>query len=139
MLPRSGHSATPLARKLSLKHGLRVWWDEMPSTVRAEIEKSGYRLQHLIWPEPPVDAAHIFATARADLEHSLPRVRRALSPEGFIWVSWPKQDPALAGDISESVIREAARPLGLVDTKVCRIDSTWSALKLAIRKEPPDG
>ena len=40
MLPRAGHSATPLARKLSLKNGLRVWWDEMPSTVRAEIEKS---------------------------------------------------------------------------------------------------
>ena len=29
----------------------------------------------------------------------------------------------------------AALPLGLVDVKVCRIDETWTALKVVIRKE----
>ena len=34
----AGYSGTPLARKLSLKDGLRVWWDGMPESVRHEID-----------------------------------------------------------------------------------------------------
>jgi len=32
-------------------------------------------------------------------------------------------------------VREVALPLGLVDVKVCAVDSTWSGLKLVWRKE----
>lgn len=135
MLPRASHSATPLARKLSLKNGLRVWWDEMPSPVRAEIERSGYRLQHLIWPEPPVDAAHVFVTSRAELEPLVRKLRAALAPEGFIWVSWPRCAPGVETDLSEDVIREVALPFGLVDSRACAVAATWSGLKLVIRKE----
>jgi hypothetical protein len=37
-------------------------------------------------------------------------------------------------DLDENRIREAALPLGLVDTKVCAVDAVWSALKLVKRK-----
>jgi len=30
----SGYSGTPLATKLSLKDGMRTWWDGMPDSVR---------------------------------------------------------------------------------------------------------
>jgi len=30
-------------------------------------------------------------------------------------------------------VREIALPIGLVDTKVCAIDGTWSGLRLVIR------
>ena len=33
----AGYSGTPLALKLNLKHGLRVWSDGMPDSVRDEI------------------------------------------------------------------------------------------------------
>ena len=33
----SGYSGTPLARKLSLKDGMRVWFDAMPDSVRDEM------------------------------------------------------------------------------------------------------
>jgi hypothetical protein len=38
-------------------------------------------------------------------------------------------------DITEDVVREEALPIGLVDVKVCAVDSVWSGLKLVIRKE----
>ena len=38
-------------------------------------------------------------------------------------------------DITEDVIRDVALPMGLVDVKVCAVDSIWSGLKLVIRKE----
>jgi hypothetical protein len=134
MLPKARVSAMPLARKLSLKHGLRVWWDEMPASVRAEIERSGYRLQHLIWPEPPVDAAHVFVTSRAELAAEIRRLRPVLAPTGFIWVSWPKAGDELDAD----TIRDAARPAGLADVKTCAVGDDWSGLKLVIRKESPE-
>ena len=131
----SGYSGTPLAQRLSLKNGMRTWWDEMPGSVRAEIERERIVLTHLLWPEPPIDAAHIFVSERADMEADLRRVLPHLAPAGFIWVSWPKQASRLPTDITEDVIREVALPMGLVDTKVCAVDETWSGLKLVIRKE----
>jgi hypothetical protein len=130
----AGYSGTPLARKLSLKDGLRAWWCGMPDSVRAEIEREGLALELLNTPEPPVEAAHIFVTERAVLDCELRLLLPVLARSGFIWVSWPKQAAKVETDITEDVIREVALPLGLVDVKVCAIDATWSGLKLVIRK-----
>jgi hypothetical protein len=135
----SGYSGTPLAKKLSLKDGMRTWWDEMPPTVRFEIERERLKLVHLLWPEAPIDAAHIFVTQRADLEAGIRRLRPNLAPAGFVWVSWPKQAARIPTDINEDAIRAVALPTGLVDVKVCAVDETWSGLKLMIRKELREG
>jgi hypothetical protein len=130
----SGYSGTPLATKLSLKDGQRVWWENMPDSVRATIEESGLVLDLLEAPEAPIEAAHVFVTARFRLEEALDRLLPLLSPAGFIWVSWPKKASRAPTDITEDVIREVALPLGLVDVKVCAVDATWSGLKLMIRR-----
>ena len=129
----AGYSGTPLAKKLSLKDGMRTWWDEMPPHVRHEIDMSGLALTHLLWPETPIDAAHIFVTDRAEMEADIKRALSPLAPAGFIWVSWPKQASRVPTDITEDVIREVALPLGLVDVKVCAVDETWSGLRFVYR------
>ena len=132
----AGYSGTPLARKLSLKDGQRVWWDDMPVSVREEIESEGVVLELLARPEAPIEAAHIFVTARADMEEKLAALRPLLAPAGFIWVSWPKKASKMPTDIVEDDIRAAILPTtDLVDVKVCAVDATWSGLKLMIRKE----
>lgn len=131
----TGYSGTPLARKLSLKDGLRVWWEDIPPAIRAEIESYGYQLQHLIWHEPPLDAAHVFVKTRDELESAITRLKPLLAPAGFLWISWPKKTARIPTEITEDVIREVALPTGLVDVKVCAIDEIWSGLKLMIRKE----
>ena len=132
----AGYSGTPLARKLSLKPGLRVWWDGMPDAVRDEIEREGLDLQLLDNPEAPLDAAHIFVTSRIDMERKLAALRPLLAPSGFLWVSWPKKASRLPTDITEDGIREVILPdTDLVDVKVCAVDSVWSGLKLMVRKD----
>ena len=130
----SGYSGTPLAKKLSLKDGMRVWFDGMPESVREEIEAEGLQLQLLDAPTAPIDAAHIFATSRANLETKLKQLLPLLSPAGMIWVSWPKRTAKVPTDITEDVIRDVCLPMGLVDVKVCAIDATWSGLKLMVRR-----
>ena len=128
----SGYSGTPLVKKLTLRDGMRVWFDAMPEHV---IDEYALELLFVADPAEGFDAAHIFVTERAVLEQRLAALRNQISPEGQIWVSWPKKAAKLPTDITEDKIREVCLPLGLVDTKVCAIDETWSGLKLVIRKE----
>ncbi|HMG48528.1 MAG TPA: hypothetical protein VK614_13855 [Allosphingosinicella sp.] len=132
----AGYSGTPLARKLSLKDGMRTWWEDMPAAVRAEIEAAGITLNLLSAPVGPIDAAHIFVTSRADMEARLQALRPLLAPAGFIWVSWPKKASKVPTDINEDGIREVILPsTDLVDVKVCAVDDIWSGLKLMIRRD----
>jgi hypothetical protein len=130
----SGYSGTPLAKKLSLKPGMRVWFDAMPDGVLAEIDMPD--LVQLTLPEPELDAVHIFVTQRADMEVKLAMLRPFLQPAGFIWVSWPKKASKVPTDITEDTIRAVILPsTDLVDVKVCAVNGVWSALKLMIRRE----
>jgi hypothetical protein len=131
----SGYSGTPLAKKLSLKDGMRVWRDGVPDSIAAEIAAEGLQLQLLEAPEAPIDVAHVFVTSRGALEASLHQLMPLLDPAGMIWVSWPKKASKVPTDITEDVIRDVALPMHLVDVKVCSVDDIWSGLKLVIRKE----
>jgi hypothetical protein len=134
----AGYSGTPLARKLSLKDEMRVWWDGVPDSISAEVnaglEEQGATIALLDKPGVPIDAAHIFVTARGELEAKLHQLMPLLGPGGFIWVSWPKKASKMPTDVTEDVIREICLPMGLVDVKVCAIDQTWSGLKLTRRR-----
>jgi len=131
----AGYSGTPLARKLSLKDGMRAWFEHMPQSARAEIEAGGIVLNLLTAPVGPIDAAHVFVTSRAALADAIRRLLPLLDPAGQLWVSWPKKASKVPTDITEDAIRDIALPTGLVDVKVCAIDDIWSGLKLVIRKD----
>jgi hypothetical protein len=131
----AGYSGTPLARKLSLKSGMRLWREGMPDSVADEIAAEGLELDLLRSPEAPIDAAHVFVTSRGELEARLHQLLPLLAQAGFIWVSWPKKASKVPTDITEDTIREICLPMGLVDVKVCAVDATWSGLKLVIRRE----
>ena len=130
-----GYSGKPLALKLGLHDGQRVWFDAMPDSVAEEIGDYALDLIPVANPADGIDAAHIFVTERARLEQLLTTLRHQIEPAGQVWVSWPKQAAKIPTDITEDTIREVALPMGFVDTKVCAVDEVWSVLKLVIRKE----
>ncbi len=130
----AGYSGTPLAKKLSLKNGMRVWFFEIPDSVRAEIEDYGLTLSEEKLPAPGINAAHIFVRQRGVMEKHLNLLRDTIDPAGQVWVSWPKKASGVETDITEDIIREVALPMGFVDIKVCAVDAVWSGLKLVIRR-----
>ena len=83
---------------------------------------------------PPYDLVHLFAESAAAFEQALPEARRALKPDGTIWVSWYKQAAKIPTDLSENAIRARALATDLVDVKVCAVSDIWSGLKLVVRK-----
>jgi hypothetical protein len=130
----AGYSGTPLAKKLSLKDGMRVWFDAMPDSVADEVAEEKLTLELLRSPGAPINAAFVFVTERTHLDAKLHQLLPLLAPSGFIWVSWPKKASKVATDITEDVIRDVCLPMGLVDVKVCAVDAIWSGLKLMRRK-----
>ncbi|QZD89827.1 DUF3052 domain-containing protein [Qipengyuania aurantiaca] len=131
----AGYSGTPLAKKLNLRDGQRVWFDGMPENVIDEIDEYALELTFVEGPEDAPDAAHIFVTERAALTEKLEVLRQSIAQDGQVWVSWPKQASGVATEIGAHEVREAGLALGFVDTKKCAVDEVWSGLKFAIRKE----
>ena len=131
----AGYSGTPLGKKLGFRQGMRVFVDGMPDPIRHDIEKSiDAKPLWQFLPEPDLEAAHIFVRSRAALEAKINALLPLLGKGAFIWVSWPKKAAKVETDITEDTIREVALPLGIVDVKVCAVDSTWSGLKLTRRR-----
>jgi hypothetical protein len=128
----AGYSSTPTAKKLGLKDGHRVCVLNPPkkySDVIGRLPKDialTDRLNH------PADIVHVFVTRQADLTSRIQLMRKAIAPDGTLWVSWPKKASKVPTDVTEDTIRSLALASGLVDVKVCAIDDVWSGLKLVI-------
>jgi hypothetical protein len=130
----SGYSGTPLAQKLGIRAGARLFLHAAPPNYPQLLAPLPRGVQTVRRIDASTDVVHLFATARASLERSLRSARCAMREDATIWVSWPKKASRVATDISEDLVRELAFPLGLVDIKVCAVDDTWSGLKLVLRR-----
>ncbi len=131
----AGYSGTPLSKKLGIKPGSRVRTLRAPDNYAALLAPIPDDVVISPSIRSNIDIWHLFTNSRSRLEAELPRMIRAISPDGMIWVSWPKKSSGVASSVTEDTIRELALPLGLVDVKVCAVDETWSGLKLVVRKE----
>ena len=131
----SGYSGTPLAKKLGIGAGCRLFLRAAPANYDALVAPLPEGVTVVSRIGPDTDVIHLFATRRADLERALDSALRAMRADASVWVSWPKKSSGLTSDITEDTVREVALPLKLVDIKVCAVDETWSGLKLVVRKE----
>lgn len=131
-MTEAGYSGTPLRQKLGVLPGQRTWRLAMPEAIARAIDGDAPPLL-LAEPGPGLESAHLFVTERAALAAELARLRALLAPGGMVWVSWPKKAAKVPTDVTEDVIRAVAHPLGLVDVRICAVDSVWSGLKLVIR------
>lgn len=128
----AGDSTTPLFRKLGVREGMSVAVVGAPDGVLPRIP-AGIHLT--ADAEGPADVVWAFFTTRSAFEQHLDELASRVFPAGALWISWPKRSSGVATDMSDSVVRDAALPLGLVDNKVCAVDGTWTALRVVWRTE----
>jgi len=128
----AGYSGKPLAQKLGIVAGSAVAAIEAPANYRELLKPLPNGVRFCAVNAKP-QLIHYFCTERVRLAKDLPALRRKMRDEAMLWISWPKKNAGLATTVTEDVVRELALPLGLVDTKVCAVDETWSALRLVVR------
>jgi Protein of unknown function (DUF3052) len=132
--PTQGYSGTPLARKLGIGAGCRLYLRAAPANYAALVAPLPAGVRRVARIGADTDLIHLFATQRAELARALRESLAAMRADAVIWVSWPKKSSGRASELTEDAIRELALPLALVDVKVCAVDETWSGLKLVVRR-----
>ncbi len=130
MVEGAGYSGTPLDRKLGIKPGHRVLLVAAPADF--ELHTPGAAL-HRRRGTAPYDVVLVFVTDRAAVGRRLAELRPRLTTAGALWFAWPKKSSGVVTAVNENVLREVVLPTGMVDTKVCAIDSTWSGLRFVVR------
>jgi hypothetical protein len=133
--PAAGSSGTPPARKLGITPGTVLLIVGAPPGFAVPDLPDGLLLQERPDPAEPFDVALWFPADRAALTARLAALRAAMRPAAGLWVAWPKKASGVPTDLTEDVLRETVLPTGLVDTKVCAIGATYSALRFVIRRE----
>lgn len=135
----AGYSETPLAEKLGLKAGSRFMLaGETPLGFLLTVIPMPEGVRALRWPEDdtrgPADVLVYFARRLPSLVGDLIPLSAAITPAGGLWIAWPKRNSMVPTDVTEDAVRDLALPIGLVDNKVCAINTTWTALRLVWRK-----
>ncbi|MBA3341337.1 MAG: DUF3052 domain-containing protein [Gemmatimonadaceae bacterium] len=131
----SGYSGTPLPKKLGIREGTRVALVAAPKgfsdllgalPLRAKVTRSG---------SGEADVILLFVTRVAALLDAFPAAAaRMPGGGGMLWVAWPKKGSATATDLSFDVVQKLGLDAGLVDTKICAINATWSGLRFSRRR-----
>ena len=127
-------SRKPLWRRLGYRRGLVAHLDEAPADYRRLLPGLPHdvRLDGTLDDQPRL--VHHFTTEAEGLRARLAVFWDAVPRTGAIWVSYPKASSGVPTTVTADVVRAAAGPLGLVGVKVCSLDATWTALKLAVPK-----
>ena len=130
----AGYSGTPLVDKLGVRPGHRLALLGAPANLDMDLRLPD-DVTVIRRLSGHCDVVVFFTTQRRELERRIDGIGQAIAPNGAGWIAWPKKTAKVATDMTDHVVREVALPRGLVDTKVCAIDDTWTGLKLVWRKE----
>lgn len=129
----AGYSGTPLVKKLGIREGHRILFSAAPDgfadlldlPLAVEFANRG--------DSSALDLAILFVKSQEELETGFWPLAARLESTGMLWVAWPKKASGITSDLTDNIVREYGLSTGLVDTKVCAIDETWSGLKFVIR------
>ncbi|HEY5112445.1 MAG TPA: DUF3052 domain-containing protein [Acidimicrobiales bacterium] len=124
-------SGKPLSLKLGIKEDSTLALLHAPTSFRLNVPP-GVMVKRVA--RGHVDVVLGFYLRVSRLEREIETLGLMAFPAGGLWIAWPKRASDVATDVTDNAIREIALPLGLVDNKVCAMDETWTALRLAWRR-----
>lgn len=129
-----GYSGTPLAKKLGIKSGMKLFAFQAPPHYHALLENLP---EACLWLDTALEAetdfVHAFFKEEAELVERLASLKALLPANGSLWLSWAKKASKIKTDLNRELIRTHGLDIGLVDVKVCAVDENWSGLKFVYR------
>jgi hypothetical protein len=131
----AGYSGTPLLKKIGIKDGDRIFLVSDPGNFLDLLGELPSQCTVIAKGDAEVNVGVLFSTSAGDLKKRFGASAKRLAQNGMLWVAWPKKASGVATDLDENVVRGIGLAEGLVDTKVCAIDETWSGLRFVIRRK----
>lgn len=130
------YSATPLWRKLGIRQGSRVVVTGAPVGFDDVLEAQAPlppEVDFLTRATKGIDVAVVFVTEHRVLVGRFAAMKRALEPNGRLWVAWPKQASKVATDLSFGVVQRHGLDAGLVDNKTASITDVFQGCQFVVR------
>lgn len=137
-----GYLGKPLLTKLGIRPGMLVALVGEPPGFRSLLGTLPPGVDFCSLEEGPGQLVIWFVRSGGKLRQGMEAMAQLLGGAG-LWIAWPKKTSPLAAvgpaalrgaDVGEQAVRESGLAAGLVDFKVCAIDSTWSGLLFKRRK-----
>jgi hypothetical protein len=133
-LPERNYSATPLSKKLGIRDDMHIALLAAPDgfeEILGDLPENVTLTQRIT---TVTNLALCFIRPLDDLAATLEILTLRLPQPASAWIIYPKRSGRHRADFNEDHVRDHALAAGLVDYKVCSVDSDWSALKFAHRK-----
>ena len=130
----SDYSSTPLGKKLGIRAGSRVRLMDPPPGFAALLEPLPIGAHTIDDAPETTDVAIVFATACEDAEREFARVKQRLTPDGGLWIAYPKKSSGVPTGLTFNEVQRIGLAAGLVDNKSCAIDGTWTAVRFVVRR-----
>lgn len=123
--------ASPLARKLGLRAGMRLLALDPPAGFRDSLAPLPEDAE--VAEEPSsggtFDVAVVFVERQIAVADALALARAALDEGGILWFAYPKGGSGVETDLSRDRGWEALTSAGLRPVSQVAIDEVWSALR----------
>ena len=129
----AGYSGTPLPKKLGIKENQRIALLNAPKDFLPELGELPEGTSIVSRVTAPLDLALLFVDHERVLQKQFAQLAKKLSPNGMIWIAWPKKSSGVPTDLIFDRVQRIGLDSGLVDVKICAINETWSGLKFVIR------
>lgn len=132
----AGYSKRTLVEKLGIKEGAAIAilkatkdYDATIGKLPNDVKQSGSL------DGKTFDLIQYFSRSQEDLKEQFPKLKKAITKTGMLWISWPKGAYCnfVGSDLNENIIRDIGLANGLVDVKVIAVDENWSGLKFVYR------
>jgi len=124
----------PLARTLGIESGSRVALVAAPAAFVGRLGQLPAGVTFVSPEDGAVDVMVCFSTDHADLAARFHELKPFLADAGSLWIAWPRKVPGVPFDLIENQVRDIGVAAGLVDSRVCAIDETWSGLRFGQRR-----
>lgn len=124
----------PLAKKLRITASSVVAILEAPENIREMLGPvpKGVRFEKKI---ADADIAIYFVKSAATLGRALPRMAAQMEVGKTLWICWPKRTSSIPCDLTLVSIRAMVGGYGMVDSKICAVDNTWSGAAITKRSQ----
>ncbi|EDP70031.1 hypothetical protein FBALC1_10877 [Flavobacteriales bacterium ALC-1] len=130
----TGYSKTPLAKKLGIKVGFKIYLYNAPNHYHNLFNELPEHIEYVdTISSMELDLIHAFFKSENTLRDTIVKLKEGLKQNGIIWVSWPKGSSKIETDLNRELVRSIVLETGLVDIKVCAVDEDWSGLKFMYR------
>ena len=125
---------TPLIKKLGFKEGMKVALLGAPEGFE---ETLGDLPEGLTFQPRLTSSSQLalwFVRSARELEGETPFLAARLPAGVSIWLIYPKGAGRLRADFTQNDVRAIGLAHGLVDYKICAVDSDWTGLKFTHKK-----